>query len=66
MEFEEFKEIDQVKPSDRENTEKDGINIKHENAFSLFKLNQMATLQKATVTNISISFILFKIYNLQH
>lgn len=49
MEFEEFKEIDQVKPSERENEEKGGINIKHENSLSLFKMSNVANLQKAKV-----------------
>lgn len=49
MEFEEFKEIDQVKPSDRENVEKGGINIKHEHTLSVFKMSNMANLQKAKV-----------------
>lgn len=50
MEFEEFKEIDQVKPSDRENEEKGGINIKHEHSLSLFKMSNKANLQKPAVT----------------
>jgi hypothetical protein len=50
MEFEDFKEIDQVKPNERENEEKGGINIKHENSLSLFKMSNMANLQKAKVS----------------
>jgi len=52
MEFEEFKEIDQVKASEQENVEKGGINIKHENSLSLFKMNNIANLQKAKVNKL--------------
>ena len=49
MEFEDFKKIDQVKASEKENEEKGGINIKHENSLSLFKMSNMANLKRAKV-----------------
>ena len=56
MEFEEFKEIDQVKPSSIENEEKGGINVKHETSLNLFKLNNVAKIQQAQVLKIFLNF----------
>lgn len=51
MEFEEFKEIDQVKASEKENDEKGGINVNHENSLNLFNMNNVANIQRAQVNS---------------